>query len=255
MLNYLINSKTRLKLLGLLWKEGLKCSVNSLAKLSSLSFSATYEELVNMEKAGLATSELLGRSRVFSKNEQFVHKKLLLELLNLESSEKEYEFDKNVKGNEVEANLAAYGAPLGMPLQLQKKLSLEQALALGLKLSHSNPTVARALPVMFYKNVKSLNFEQLKYFASQLDEKQTLGFYLELVGELSQNSKFKRMAKKVRDRRVLRVQNFFDVADEGKYEKLLTEQNTPKVAKKWKYRMNMEFDTFQSLFNKFVSVE
>ncbi len=55
----------------------------------------------------------------------------------------------------------------------------------ALKLSHEDATVARALPVAFWKNRRRLALQLLRDEAERWNQRQTLGFFLDLTAQLS----------------------------------------------------------------------
>ncbi|MGE0454464.1 MAG: hypothetical protein AB7O37_20550 [Vicinamibacteria bacterium] len=102
---------------------------------------------------------------------------------------------------ELRGQLAALGAPLGGPAPKSRHLRAEEVLAQGLVLAHHSPTVARVLPVAFWRQRETLDYERLERAATQRDERQALGFYLELTGQLGGDRRLARRAGGLRDRR------------------------------------------------------
>jgi hypothetical protein len=253
MLDLLVNSKSKLKFLRLLWVQELSGSVSELSRLAEVGFATAYDGLKALEKEGFVKSEFVGNAKVYSANANFEFSELLLKLLSskpLEDSIQKSSQFLDVSDSDVELNLSHHGAPLGASGQPQKALSLEEAVAKGLELSHRNATVVRSLPVLLFKRRGELNMPMLEYLADRLDEKQTLGFFLDLSGQLGNDSRLKRLASQFRDRRFSKMHDFF-LTSQGRFERQLAEMNTPPVAKKWHFRLNMEMDTFKTLFDKF----
>lgn len=252
-LSYLVASRTRQTLLRLLWERGDSGTVSELAKLGGLSVSNVYEELQEMEKAGLATSHVDGSSPVYAANLRNPAAEAFKTLLNSSHEDnRKVMAGPDFNEDNVLANLERVGAPLGgSGRTLENELSLEETLADALKLSHINATVARVLPVVFSKNKNRLDHERLRLLAKRRQETRTLGFFLDLTSELGGNREFKEWAAELFDHRVKKDRDFFS-APSGRYGRQLAERNTPWVAKKWHYRMNMEFDTFKTLFEKFA---
>jgi hypothetical protein len=82
-------------------------------------------------------------------------------------------------------------------------------------------------------------------------EGQTLGFFLELTDELAGADVFKAAAAPLEDKRLRRRKNFFSRDGRfGAYEEELALMNTPAVAKRWHFLMNMSLDSFKSYFRK-----
>ena len=87
--------------------------------------------------------------------------------------------------------------------------------------------------------------------ATRYDERQALGYFLELAGRLGSDEQLKQVAQPLNDKRRSRSRMFF-AGHHGPYELALTRRNTPPVAKKWGYLMNMPIDSFKSAFDKFA---
>ncbi len=117
-------------------------------------------------------------------------------------------------------------------------------------MSHCYPTLARAYPVLLARNRSRLNLERLRQRATELNEKQTLGFFLDLTGTLANDRQLRSFAQTLKDRRVRRVRDFFN-GPRGKYSRYLADQRTPRVAKEWHFRMNMDMDNFRNFYSKF----
>ena len=147
--------------------------------------------------------------------------------------------------------MKAMGAPLGSTRSKKQKCSDEEMLVSAVALARNNSTLTRTLPVVLSKNVKRLDFEKLAACARKRNARQELGFFLDLTGVLAHDSDLRTKADSLFDRRRKRVTDFFK-GKSGKYSARLADQNTPPVAQKWLYRMNMNMDSFQSLFVKHV---
>jgi hypothetical protein len=148
------------------------------------------------------------------------------------------------------ADLAALGAPLRAEASPGTELVLEEVVAQGLRLTHGDPTLARAYPVLLSRNRERMNLAELAYRATALKEKQSLGFFLDLTGELANDRQFRAFAQTLKDRRVKRVRDFFE-GPHGKYSRELANERTPQVAKDWHFRMDMDMDNFRSFYSKF----
>ena len=88
--------------------------------------------------------------------------------------------------------------------------------------------------------------------ATRYDERQALGYFLELAGWLGADMRLRTTAQSLHDKRRSRSRMFF-AGHHGPYEVALTRRNTPPVAKKWGYLMNMPVDSFRSTFEKFAN--
>jgi hypothetical protein len=157
----------------------------------------------------------------------------------------------NPAGERVRASLAHYGAPLAVPGgRRAQPLNLEAALAAGLTLAHEDAAVAGNLPVVLWKN-QSVDLREVSDHAVRAGEAQTLGFFLELTDELAGGQSFSAAAAPLRDKRLSRMKNFFTTDGHFRpYEEELAAANTPEVAKRWHFLMNMSLGSFQSYFRK-----
>lgn len=248
MLEYLVPSYTRRALLKLLFVKGVTGSVSHLAEKSGVSFSSAYDELRAMEQAGLAKSEYEGNQVHFKANEDAPHAANLKELL------KTGEEPESATHEVVLSNLERMSGSLGHRSETQEQLSDEETLARALKSARQNPTVARVFPVALYKHFHRLDFEKLKTASLKQGEKKTLGFFLDLTSELSHEDRFHELARALEDRRFRRDESFFLNQQKTKYRKKLEARNTPSVAKRWHFKMNMDLENFRSHFKKFVQV-
>jgi len=244
---YLVTSQTRRDLLNLLWHEGVEASGHQLALLAKTAYSAAHAELEAMKEEGLVTSHKEGRAEVFSKNNKYPFKQALLTLLQAPPS-KNSAADK-VTENALRANLAKFGAPL-VTSQSTSGLSLEETLVRGLELARHDATVARSLPVAFARNKKSLDLARLEFLARKNKVLPVLGFYLDLTAFLLKDQKLHSTAQSLADRRRKKMEMFFKTRESGAFEQTLAEQNTPPLARKWRFLMNMGMDSFESLFKK-----
>ena len=252
MLDYLVTSRVRKRLLRLLWEDGAAGSMRELAITCGSNVAATRRELELMEGAGLARSERIGNARVFRANRESGQADLLRALLCQESQAvsagpSPYEDDV------LRTMLGEYGAPLLSRRGAggDRPRSLEELAAHALRLSHRDPSVALVLPLVLNQNRHSLNFETLRHWASRNDERQALGLFLELTAELTGIEDFRREAGRLRDRRIKKTRPYFTTADEGRYTRELAERNTPEIARRWHYRMNLPMESFASHFRKF----
>jgi len=251
LLSYLIKSSVRRRLLRLLWREKCSGSISSLARQADLSFSATHKELAEMKLAGLATSRHEGKDTVYRPNLQNPNADLLKKLLSAETSTSDYiagkqDFDEA----EVLDNLVRLGLPIAAGVRSPvTTMAAETALARALVLSHHDPTLAKALPVLIDKLADRLDKGELVRTAKELGQKHTLGFFLQLTEALSGRSELRASLKDGRQRRSL---HFFP-ASTGRYSRELAKKNTPEIARDWLFIMNMPMSSFQSFFKKHSS--
>ena len=247
LLDLLVTSETRKQLLKKLWQEGVEASANQLAHLCGCSYASVYDELEQMVRDGLVLKVKQGKSNLYSSNLKSEFAEPLKQLLGRVKSPSCL---SQLKASEVESHLFVYGAPLGGVKSTECWLSLEEALVAGVALARKNSTVARVLPVVVAKNVKAIDSAKLLFLTRQESLNQEMGFLLDLTGTLSGSRKFKDLARQLKDHRVKKSQPFFTESPKGKYARLLEDQNTPYVAKKWHFSMNMGLDSFSSLFEK-----
>jgi hypothetical protein len=152
---------------------------------------------------------------------------------------------------ELRGQLAALGAPLGGPAK-SRHLPAEAVLAEGLVLAHHSPTVARVLPVAFWRQRETLDYERLEQAATQRDERHALGFYLELTGQLGGDRRLVRRASGLRDGRRTALRPFFS-AGRGPLALAAAREKSPALARRWGFLMNMELESFATAFRKHVS--
>ena len=245
--DYLVTSQTRQKLLQLLWGEGVDASIHQIAKLSGLAYSAVYKELEQMKKEGLVTSQLHGRAEFLRKNITFIDGELLMQLIG---GSRDTLKRRTVNEGDIRDNLARLGAPLGAAGTSKTELTTEEVAVHALVLARRDATVARSLPLFFAKNANELNYNKLIFLATQMNLKPMLGFFLDLTGYLSGNKKLTKLAHKLYDKRRKKDSFFFLKAKMTPLQRQLSELNTPRVARKWHFLMNMGMDSFETLFQK-----
>lgn len=238
----------RWKLLKALWADGLSASIQALARQNGMSYSSAHAELKRLEQAMLARSRVVGNSHVFEANKDHRMAGAVEELVR--ASADAQPTDEFTQPAQIMANLASLGAPVQTETQPAADLVPEEAIAQGLRMTHRSPTLARAYPVLLARNRDRLNLDRLRQEATALNEKQTLGFFLELTGTLASDRHLRSFAQTLRDRRVRRVRDFFE-GPHGKYSRELANRRTPQVAKDWHFRMNMDMDNFRTFYSKF----
>ncbi len=259
MLTYLIPSAARRKLLVALWRDRERGTASYLARYTNSTFANAYRELKAMNRAGLARRVLEGGREVYEADESLSQARALRALVDADprkepktagsapaSSTARFAQDTRLWLRDLGAPLAVEGKPSRAPT------SVEQALVAATELAHRDATVARALPVCFWLNRDKINGVRLEREASLRREKHSVGFFLALTAALGNDASMRKQAERFRDRRVRRMRDFFPASSAG-YSLKLAERRTPKLARKWCFRMNMTMDSFASLFGKFVS--
>jgi hypothetical protein len=248
MIEYLVTSSTRRRLLKLLWLDGVSGTVTELAGMAGVAFAGAYNELKAMANAGLANVDWSDGRKEFSANLEHPMAGLMRQLVA------QREVDKGSspsKAKGLRENLVALGLPVNArKVKPKSGTSLELLLAKAAVLAQEDASVARSLPVLFYKYREDLNFDSLKRESWKLGNKHHVGFFLELAGTLGDDAKLGWEARKFFDRRYSGFKNFFDVRTP--LDEQLAEQRTPDLAKRWGLRMNMPLDAFESVFRKFV---
>ena len=171
---------------------------------------------------------------------------LRLESLRLESLRLE---SLRLESLRLESWLAHYGASLyGEDLDPVDVPPPEVVLADAMSLARKSATVARALPPAFWKCRHRLDFDLLLDEGRRRGRARELGFFLDLVGQLSGDSTFETAASQLKVRSLHRPQQFFRPTTAR--ERKLAELTTPEPARKWGFRMNMDMDCFKSMFEK-----
>jgi DNA-binding transcriptional ArsR family regulator len=246
MFEYLVTSRARRQLLRRLWVDGASGSVSALARAAGVSFATAHRELDAMKAAGLALAKREGVATVYRANVAHRQAEVLRSLLAGSPDTRTTPQDQRMRGQ-----LTALGAPLGGPAPKGRQLAAEDVLADGLVLAHQSPTVARVLPVAFWRQRDTLDYERLEQAATERDERHALGFYLELTGTLGRDPRLVRRAGRLRDHRRTALQPFFSVG-RGAFGMQLAREKSPSVARRWGFLMNMELDSFASAFRKHV---
>ena len=247
MLQFLIRSKARRLLLDLLWVEEARGSVSELAAEAGLAFATTHKELKEMRQFGLARVERDGRRDVYTGNFDHPQGEALRTLLRGgECVDSSTAADENTKG---------WLKALGVPLQVEDAAvpapSLSEVLLEGVGLARRDPTVARALPLGFWAQRDNLVVAELLARVKRPEQKHALGFFLELAGNLGGDRRLVGLAEVFRDRRLTVTRDFFRLPPTASRRKL-SEARTPDVARRWGFRMNLEYAAFESIFEQFA---
>jgi DNA-binding transcriptional ArsR family regulator len=255
MLNYLLRGQAHRAVFRLLWGNDATGNVSELARRAGVSFSAVHRELESMRKAGLAVCERLGGEVRYHAKADHPQATLLRQLGGLPDQA----VDTSTLGlgqpnfdDVVRSWLGSVGAPLGAPTPTTPVPQLEEVLAEAVKLSHRDSTVARTLPVTLWRRRSDYAMDRLVEEATRRDERQALGYFLELAGTLGGDATLVSQARRLRDRRRSKPRMFFEGRARGRYAAALTRKRTPKAALRWCYLMNMDLDSFRSQFDKFA---
>jgi len=244
--DYLVTSRARRQLLRRLWADRGRGSVSALARASGVSFAAAHRELEAMKAAGLTLAERAGVATVYRANLAHPQADVLTALLAARPHGHGDSEEQRLRGQ-----LAALGAPLAGPAPSSRRLPSEEVLADVLVLAHHSPTVARVLPVAFWRQRDKLDYERLERAAALRDERQALGFYLELTGQLGGDRRLVRRARSLRDRRRTALRPFFS-GGRGSFALAAAQEKSPALARRWGFLMNMELESFTTAFRKHV---
>lgn len=243
-MQYLVRSKVRRRLLSLLWGEEKRGSVAELAGLAGVAFAGAHAELKAMHCAQLAVARREGGKEVYSAN--FDHPEAAT-MRALVSADARPPTRFSAEDEVLKQKLVALGAPLrgAEPLDVESSERVP-TLVRGALLARRDPTVARVLPLCFWKLRDALDARTLAELTSRAEDKHTLGFFLELTAVLGADRRLLGLAEQLRDRRMTSVRDFFHV---GRHDVVRDFD----LAAKWGFQMNMDLDSFRTLFRKFVT--
>ncbi len=246
MLDYLVTSKARRRLLLLLWVEGAHGSASALADRAGVGFASAYRELQAMRRLDLVSTQREGGALAFAANQAHPMADTLVKLLSPTSLTPT--LDPN--DAEVRSQLAALGAPvLAEHRKTARGGSVEETLVDGVVLAHRDPAVARAMPVTFFRQRDQVDPDRLLELARDRAEKAAVGMFLDLTTEVSGDRRFAGWARKLRDRRVHTRRPFFYTRGAALRGKQLRD-SSPALAHRWGYRFDLALDDLQSMFDK-----
>jgi hypothetical protein len=199
--------------------------------------------------AGLAASERVGSELKYRAAAEHPQAPLLGQLASVDEGEGTNAREK--RDAELRGWLASVGAPLAASPSQTPRPPLEEVLAEALALSHRDATVARVFPVVLWQRRHDVNLDRLVLEATRRDERQALGYFLELAGRLGGHARFGEAARRLSDGRRRKARMFF-AGPHGRYELAATRRNSPPEALRWGYLMNLGMDSFRSTFHKFA---
>lgn len=251
MLEYLVTSASRRRLLHALWVKDAVGTVAYLAQQTRVPYSAAHKELRRMSEAGLAETSREHGFATYQARRGHPRAPLLMQLLAAPDVPPLRGLDARAR-TRVRAQLAALGAPL-WPASPRRAASatLEETLANACKLAHGDATVAKVLPYVFWRHRDRIDFRRLHDEVRKRGESQTTGFMLALAGELARVPALSVEAETFRDRRRRSALPFFPESAAG-FAKRLAESRTPDLARSWGFLMNMSLDDFSSVFQRFA---
>jgi hypothetical protein len=220
MLEYLVTSRTRRELLRRLWLRGDRGSVSGLARACGVSFAAAHRELEAMKAAGLACVERQGLEAVYRAEDRHPEAAVLRSLLSTRDGSRE---------------LPAAG-PSGA--------SAEDALVDRLVRSREDVDVALALPLALWRQREQIDYTGLVQAATRRNERQALGLFLQLTGQLGGDRRLMLRASTLRDGRRTVVRPYFSSAVGATGVKPLP------LALRWGFVLNVELTRFAAAFKR-----
>lgn len=220
MLEYLVTSRTRRELLRRLWLHGDRGSVSALARASGVSFAAAHRELEAMKAAGLACVERHGLEAVYRAENRHPEAAVLRSLLSPRDGSRE---------------LPAEG-PWGA--------SAEDALADSVVRSRGDVGIALALPFALWRQREQLDYAGLVQAATRRNERQALGLFLQLAGQLGGDRRLMLRASTLRDGRRTVVRPYFSPAVGA------TGVRPLPLALRWGFVLNVELSRFAAAFKR-----
>lgn len=246
--DYFLKSDHQRAFLELLVSGSQAYSRTDMAKLSGLPYATTHAEVAKLESLGLLVKEPSGSGTKYRMTLSAEMKKAFQLIFNLKSRDAKAGGEK-----ELRASLQEMGAPLVLDVlpifRTVPDQTLEETLVRASLHAKRDPSVARTLPLALVRNFESLDQDLLKYWATRLGAKQEFGMFLELSASLANLPKLKKLSRRFKDARVRETKDFFETTSPLLRE--LSERNTPDVARRWKFRMNMSMDSFRSTFDRF----
>lgn len=249
MLDYLVTSKARRRMLQLLWGQDATGSATELAERAGVGFASAWRELRAMQAIELVVSSREGSAEVFRANRAHPLGRALAAIVRGPARTVASRRDHRLR-----AQLRALGAPLLAEEPATPRGELEATLARAVQLAHRDPAVARTLPVCLYLQRDALRADRLVHHARQLGEKRAMGFFLDLTTELSRDPRFATWTAPLRDARFKAQRDFFhgQASSRSPTERRLADARTPAPARRWGLRMNMDMDAFRSTFERFT---
>ncbi|HEY4057466.1 MAG TPA: hypothetical protein VGM39_12700 [Kofleriaceae bacterium] len=245
MLEHLVTSKARRLLLMLLFSDSpTKGTAGELALQADVALSNAQAELKAMHAAGWLTVTMDGNREVYAADESRRTVEVLRQLV--QASERPNVSVRPVDADErtAKGHLRSLGAPLREvePFPLGS-LSPAEALFAAMPAARRNAVLARTVPVAVWKTRNSIDAGGLRSLPAGPEQRHSLGFMVELAGELGGDRRLVGVAEALRDRRLTSVRPFFHDSRRA----------TPfPLARKWGFTMNTDHDEFASLFGKFV---
>lgn len=210
------------------------------------SLSLVQAQLKRLERGGVLTSRLQGRMRFYSLSPRFPLRAELAVMLAraeaLASAETSEEHDDHVRNALFTLGAPTFGEEVEVP-------DVERALVDGVELAHRDGTVASVLPVVLFKQRDRADVDKLLKYARERGEDRALGMFLDVAAQLSSDQRLSLWATFLRTE-PRKLGYFFASSNRSAISRVATKKNTPDVAKRWGWWLNMGFDAFESMFRK-----
>jgi DNA-binding transcriptional regulator YhcF (GntR family) len=253
MLNYIFPSKNKRLLIKTLFLDGYEGSIRKLAQKAGVSFSIAYNELTAMQQEKLVVSKRIGSATIYKANTHNPKVKLLTKFV-IDISKTKNSADFTQETERLFAQLVTMGLPFVSPSGIKPTTySKTEAVVRGLELAQQDARVGSVFPVLINKVFNELEKDNLVDLAKELGHHKVLGFFLELTSEITNNPEMKNLAEQLFDKRWKKVSDLFHPAHKHKRSQLeenLTDLKTPRLAKKWNFRMLTTLDDFKANFRK-----
>lgn len=249
LLDYLVTSRARRRLLGVLSGGEGEQSVRRLAARAGVGYASAHAEVGRLQRLGLVCARREGAALLCRWDSTHPRARLVRRLL--EDKPRHGLGKSDQADEEVLLNLKRWGAPLVKEGSPARRWTLEETLARSLALARRNATVAQVLPGVLARSRGTLDLDALERRARRQGQKRALGFFLALCSRLTGDRRWAERAERLRDGRVRRMEDFF-VDVEGPRGRRLADRNTPPLARRWLFRMNMPIRSFESAFRKFA---
>lgn len=247
MLEFLVTSRARRRMLRVLWADREQGSITRLAARAGIGFASAWRELRAMQAHDLVVASARDDPQVYRANLAHPLAGTMRALLAPA---------RPVEGagvRRIRRQLKALGAPLLEDGQ-EPPREAEQAIVRGVHLAHGDPAVARVLPLCLFRGRDTLRPERLRRHARRLGEKRALGFFLEVTAALSGDRRFVAWARPLHDRRCTAPRPFFHGSSRSRLAARIASRRTPAIARRWGLRMNMGMDAFRSSFERFTAL-
>ena len=244
MLQYLVTSKARRRLLVLLWGEKKSGSVAELAELADVAFASAHAELKAMLRLQFVRSHRESGKEVFTANLEHPEADFLSKLAETDVRPRPVAANRDVQ---LKGQLVSLGAPLrgvkGSPVAPDEVF---RTLVDATELARRDAVVARTLPVCLWRHRDQLDVRALQSMNVGPENKHVLAFFLELTSELGGDRRLVGLAETLRDHRLTQLKPFFHSMAPGSGRDFA-------LAQKWGFTINMDLDSFRTLFEKFVT--